>query len=579
MNNILLDYIKTCRDSGFSDAEIVEQLIQVGWAKIEIEAAIAGKRVIKKKVSKFTFPKFNFPLFSKKVSAEKQSSTSEKTNEKKIKPFGILKGKFSGVKLSKIKPNFAFILTPRSKKQVLNTKKHESINEVVTTAPENHQVVMGPDGHKYYVYFYPVPAQLEPNMPVTNPMQQVMQQPYYIPMPGNMNSQMPIYPYAPMPYPMYGQAQFMQMGQQQYPQGYPGFAPQQTELKNSKFWHTFDIAKRVTLIVAVLFAVIYVASYFLQLREDAAKVNANEDEKTIENMGILREKFEAYYQKNKKLPGTIKDIDSKAEFSTNSQTNQVYDYKIISSSNFHICTVFNSGGDTYTKGYVCQPYEVNSMGMVAAGLPINPADKAETLPLTGDLKSYPGCSNPKPLLSANPKCDASDHTNCRRPQDKQEFGMSSVGLSNSKDRIAQTFKLPKNAGATMITQFDPYIIDFSSKGTACMAIYETEFDNEPLSGKVLAEYSIDLKTLEKESYNSLFIDPLNLNPEKTYSFVFSLMKDDDSSLTFGRGMELSSYHDGNAYYLKQSLEVCTKNCQPVEWINREDDLRFKIRFY
>lgn len=576
MNNILLDYIKTCRDSGFSDTDIAEQLIQVGWSKIEVDAAIAGKKVIRKKVSKFSFPKIKFPSFKKKGSAES-------VGQQKAKPLGILKGKFSGIKLSKVRPSLAFMLKPRIKKQSAKASEQEMSDETVTTAPENNQVVMGPDGHKYYVYFYPVPAQLEPNIPVTNPMQQVMQQPmlqpYYIPMPSNPNGQMPGYPYAPMPYPMYGQAQFMQMGQQQFPVGYPGYLPQQPAPKTSKFWHTFDIAKRVTLIVAVLFAVIYVASYFLQLREDAAKVNANEDEKTIENMGVLREKFEAYYQKNKKLPSTIKDVDSKAEFSTNSQTNQVYDYKIISSTNFHICTVFNAGGDTYTKGYVCQPFEVNTMGMVSAGLPINPAEKATTLPLTGELKSYPGCTNPKPLLAANPKCDASDHTNCRKPQDKQEFGMSSVGLSNSKDRIAQTFKLPQKTGATMITQFDPFITDFSAKGTACMAIYETEFDNEPLSGKVLAEYLIDFKNLEKESYNSLFIDPLTLNPDKTYSFVFSLPKDDDSSLTFGRGMELSSYKDGNAFYLKQSLEECTKNCQPVEWINREDDLKFKIRFY
>lgn len=565
MNKILLEYIKTCRDAGFSDSAIIEQLKQVGWSEREI-----AKNIAKKKKGKLTFPKLKFPNFK---------------SAKKPIPLGMLKGKFSGVKLNRVKPNFSFLLKPKTKaKKIIKPAVKEE--EIVTTAPENNQVVMGPDGHKYYVHFYPVPAQLEDNIQVSNPMQQVMQQPYYIPMPGNpINNPagLPYYPYQ-MPYPMYGQAQFMQMGNGMPPQMPPQMMVNQynqrenPKKKDSGFWHKFDIARRVALIVGLLFVVIYVASYFLQLREEASQFNANADVKTIENMAILREKFEQYYQKNKKLPSTLKEVDSKGEYTMNTQSSQSYDYKIISSTNFHLCTVFNQGGDTYTKGYVCQPYEVNTLGMVAAGLPINPAEKTAELPQTGSLKEYPGCSNPIALLKENPECEASDHTNCRRPQQTQEFGMSSVALSNSKDRIAQTFKLPTKAAASMVTQFDPYIIDASSSGTACVAIYETEFDNEPLSGKVLAEYSINLGSLKKGEYNSLFIDPLALSEDKTYSFVFSLM-DDKSVLTFARGMELSSYYDGSAFYLKRPLEECTENCEPVEWINREDDLRFKIRFY
>lgn len=573
MNKILLDYIKTCREAGFSEEEIAEQLLQVGWEQDEITKNMAAPTENAKRFPKIKLPQLNFS----KIRFPKIKKPNFKLPKFKSKPLpiGVIKGKFSGVKLSRVKPSFAFLMRPKKKKEFAKNKQQE---EVVTTAPENNQVVMGPDGHKYYVYFYPVPAQLEEKVPLSNPMQQMMQQPYYIPMPGGPAGAMPFYPY-PMAYPMYGQAQFMQMNQGVPNNQYnPAFNQRPQEKASSKFWHTFDIARRVAIIAGLLFVVIYVASYFLQLREDAARINANEDEKTIENFEILREKFEAYYQNNKKLPSTIKDVDSSNEYSMNKQANQVYDYKIISSSNFHICTVFNSGGDTYTKGYVCQPYEVNTMGMIAAGLPINPAEATATLPQTGELKEFPGCSNPKSLLSANPKCDENDHTNCRKPQQTQEFGMSSVGLSNTKDRIAQTFKLPQKAGATMITQFDPFIKDFSKNGTACVAIYETEFDNEPLSGKLLVEYGIPLKNLEKESYNRLFIDPLTLNADKTYSFVFSLM-DDESSLTFARGMELSSYYDGNAFYLKRSLEECTKNCQVDEWINREDDLKFKIRFY
>lgn len=600
MNEVLLNYVKTCRESGYTDAEIVEQLTQVGWSSFDIQKCVADTTSIsdivmkqadvavqnqepiveplreakpKFKLPAIKFPKFQFPKVKKN-------------------PLGMLKGKLSGLQLKNLKPNFAFIF---KKKQQPSQLAEQVVTETTTTAPENNQVVMGPDGHKYYVYFYPVPAQLEAQVPLTNntsAMPQMMpgNQPYYIPMPGAPNQGMPAYPYAPYPmygaYPIYpGQPQMANMPYMPNYQGYqalpgsPAFnEPVKKKRKDSKFWNAVDIARRVTIIVALLLVVGYVANYFIQLRKEAAAFNANADSETQANFEALKQKFEEFYQKNKKLPSTLKEIDSKAELSTNVQSGQVYDYKIISSTNFHLCTVFNAGSSTYQKGYVCQPYEVNTLGMISAGLPINPGDGSGNLPATGTQKEYPGCSNPKPLLSTNVKCDANDHTNCRHPQHKQEFGMSSVVLSNVKDRIAQTFKLPASGGATMFTQFSPFIIETTGTGNACMAIYETEFDNEPLSGRVIAEYQIPLKTLEAQSYNNLFVNPVVMQSGKTYSLVFSMM-DENGSVTFARGMELSSYNDGNAYYLKRSLEVCTKNCEPEIWVDRQDDLKFNLRFY
>ena len=87
------------------------------------------------------------------------------------------------------------------------------------------------------------------------------------------------------------------------------------------------------------------------------------------------------------------------------------------------------------------------------------------------------------------------------------------------------------------------------------------------------------KNLKKDEYNSLFISPITLDPKKSYSIVFSLL-DNESFISFAKGNELSSYYDGNAYYLKRPLNECSgDDCPIVEWIDRQDDIKFKLKFF
>jgi hypothetical protein len=425
------------------------------------------------------------------------------------------------------------------------------------------QMVVGPDGNSYYVYFYPVASGTAAGK-VTGPAAPggMAVVPPFIPVPapqsynakgGANNPEMAYYPYAPYPY--------------------PGRRPPR---KKSKFWNAVDIGRRVLIILVVVAAVGYGAKYLLDLRAKSANFNKDQDAVTVANLESLRQLMQDYYMKNLKLPTALTSIDNAKKYSINDQTGEDYDFKITGASNYQVCTLFNADGPNYTKGYVCQPYQVSAQGLIAPATAFNPA-QVTTLPNSGTTaQSFPGCTSPKPLLTANAKCNDAQ-SNCRKPMYNQVFGMSSVAVSNSLDRVAQTFTLPKTDPATMVTEFDPFIID-AKGGTACVAIYENEFDNEPLSGRELAEYAIPVSALKLNAYNTLFFNPIPMAKGKSYSFVFSVM-DNNTSITFARGMELSSYTDGNAYYLKRSLEVCTQNCEPDLWVDRQDDLKFYLKFF
>lgn len=641
MNEILLDYVKTCREAGYTDSQIVDQLLQVGWSRSDIEKC-TGTSI--DSPAEIDAPTAATPAAESIPAAETLENTQPVQNEKQksrwfrlpqfklpkikkngAKPMGVLKGKLSNVKLGKLKPRISFLFKNKKNDPAVNS---EGKDEVITTVSDDQQVVMGPDGHKYYVYYYPVPEQLEEKIPVSNPQSvqsaqpaqsvQVNQpplnvagpaavnaqaaqmpvnnmpggmQPYYIPMPGQPNMMMPSFmPYPMYGYPMYPQMQGMQPNMMQpnaYPPGmYPPYGMQPEAVqpavkkKASKFWDRVDLIRRAAILIVLVVVIGYVANYFLQLRQKAAEFNSNADSQTTTNFETLRDKIQTYYQKNKKLPTILKEVDSDQSFSTNSLSSQAYDYKIVSSTSFQLCTVFNSGGSTYQSGYACQPYEVNTLGMITAGTLINPADdsSSDSSGTSNSSGNFAGCTNPVALLSANAKCNVADNTNCHKYQFTQEFGMSSVAISNTKDRVAQILKLPSNQGVTMLTEFDPYILSVEGSGSACVAIYETEFDNDPLSGRVIAEYKIPLASLEKEAYNKLFINPVAMVKDKSYSLVFSMLTD-DSSVTFARGMELSSYNDGTAYYLKRSEENCTSNCTVDKWVNRDDDLKFMMKFF
>lgn len=504
MNEVLLDYVKTCKDAGIVDAQIRQQLITVGWAESEADMVLGAKPNIKE--------------FAEKLTEQPVAKATETLKPKK-----------------KIFPTFNFkrkkteeVTAPTAVKITQDTAKTED--------KDPPQVVLGPDGHKYFVYFYPVPSHLQNDQSL---------KPTFIPMPPDGGTAMP--------------------------------ASQYTKKKKSRFWEILDIVRRVTILTTLAVAIFFVANYFIQLKLKSNDFDKNIDIVTINNLESLRQKIEEFYQKNRKLPGTLDSVDSRGEFSKDSQTGQAYDYKIVSSSSFQICTVFNTDGPNYGRGYVCQPYEVNTVGMVAAMTAFNPENIAKnSTPTITVAKSFPGCANPVPLLTANAKC-TDEHANCRKPQHNQDFGMSSVAISNVKDRIAQTFKLPTKEPATMVTEFSPFINN-ASGGRLCLAIYENEFDNEPLSGRMLAEYVVPAASLKANEFNHLYIRPISLQKGVSYSFVFSAM-DADTTVTFARGMELSNYNEGNAYYLKRSLEQCSKNCEPEIWVDRQDDLQFNLKFY
>jgi hypothetical protein len=345
--------------------------------------------------------------------------------------------------------------------------------------------------------------------------------------------------------------------------------------RGRKIWRAFENAQKLMLIILILAGVGYGGYLLLNLKQNEIEFDRNMDQQRMDNFSALKDKLIKTYASTHKLPDKISNIDSAGTISKDPGTGQTYDYQKITVMSFQFCTVFNLDGQSYKKGYTCFPYELNTLGQATAGLPYNPVQDNTAAVLSSNQQQFPGCDNPQPLLANNQRCV--DPQNCRRPMFVQEFGMSSVDLSNSKDRIAQTFKLPKDLKTGELTEVSPWFITYSGT-SACMAIYQLSDEADPLSGTELAEYKIDIPSLKKEAYNPLYIKPIKLEAGKIYSMVFSL-PDDNSFLTFARGMENSDYYDGTAYYLKQPLLACTKNCEPVQWVDRQDDIKFGIKFY
>lgn len=346
--------------------------------------------------------------------------------------------------------------------------------------------------------------------------------------------------------------------------------------KTSKLKRNLRKAEKIFTIVIGLSLIGLIVWWVVSLNNKSGGIDAAADTERLAQVNLIQEGVVKYYRKSYKLPTALKDIDSKSEFTIDSGTNQPFDYKVLTPTSFQTCTVFYTNGESYDKGYVCFPFEVDKTGGVVAGLAFNPQIQQ---PLQTNKESaipfYFCTNNPKPLLTANARCTEVSG-NCRKPIINQEFGISSIGLSNSKDKIAQTFVLPKLAKE--LTEVAPFVFDFFGN-MGCMSIYEQTMATQSQSGKLLAEYQVDITKLKKDEYNSLFIDPITLDPTKSYSIVFSLL-DNDSFISFAKGNELSSYYDGHAYYLKRPLVECTgKDCPVVEWIDRQDDIKFKLKFF
>lgn len=348
-----------------------------------------------------------------------------------------------------------------------------------------------------------------------------------------------------------------------------------TKSRGHRIWRTFEMVQKTVLVVAIMFGTGYGFYRLLNLKESELEFERKMDQQRVDNFNSLKDKVVAIYGKTRKLPDKIENIDSKGEFSRDPGTDQIYDYKKITVSSFQFCTIFNLDSESSQKGYTCYPYELNAMGVASAGLPFNPVLEIKAEVLSGQAQAFEGCTNPQPLLANNQRCV--DPQNCRKPMFTQQFGMSSVAMSNSKDRIAQTFKLPKDLKAGEVTEISPWFITFSGS-SACMAIYEMSDETDPLSGQKLAEYKIDISNLKKEAYNPLYIEPIKLTKGKTYSAVFSVL-DDNSFVSFARGMENADYYEGTAIYLKRPLVDCVKGCEPVKWTDRQDDIKFGIKFF
>jgi hypothetical protein len=187
------------------------------------------------------------------------------------------------------------------------------------------------------------------------------------------------------------------------------------------------------------------------------------------------------------------------------------------------------------------------------------------------------CINPQHLLQSNLRCSENEG-NCGKAIIAQDINLASVGISNTKDKIAQTFVFPTAEKNSELTEVAPFIMSFYGN-LGCMSIYEQSDVTQPQSGRLLAEYSIDFTKLKAESFNSFFINPIPINPSKSYSVVFSLLNN-ESFMSFAKGNELSNYNNGTAYYLKSPLENCSAlDCPIVEWVSRQDDLKFKLKFF
>ena len=69
-------------------------------------------------------------------------------------------------------------------------------------------------------------------------------------------------------------------------------------MDSGKFWNFVDIAKRVVILGALVVGILYVSYYFYDLQSKANKLSKNIDSVTFENMEVMRQKFQDYYQQN-----------------------------------------------------------------------------------------------------------------------------------------------------------------------------------------------------------------------------------------------------------------------------------------
>jgi len=341
-------------------------------------------------------------------------------------------------------------------------------------------------------------------------------------------------------------------------------------------------AKKILMILIGIGAIALIIWWVISLNSKSLTYNIDADNKRLEQMDKIQNAISVFNKEQNRLPRQLSDIDSQKEFIIDKGTQQPFDYKILKATSFQVCTVFYTKGENYDKGYVCFPYEVNATGEISAGLPFNVLSQEQTQTNAYTQTSVPfyNCKNPKQLVQVNMRC-TEPSGNCRKPFILQEFGLQTIGLSNNKDKIAQTFKLPtKNVDfpGTQLTEVTPFVFTYYGN-MGCMSIYELEDETQPQSGRLLVEYEINLSTLKKEDYNKLFIEPITLDPKKSYSVVFSLM-DNASFISFTKGNEMSNYYEGSAYYLKRPAQDCTgENCPIVEWTNRDDDLKIQLKFF
>lgn len=355
--------------------------------------------------------------------------------------------------------------------------------------------------------------------------------------------------------------------------------PLLVEKKKNTFKQRFEKVKKIFTIILGIAAIGLIVWWVISLNNQSGNFDALADTERLAQIDKIQAGIGTYYKQYKRLPTTLTEIDSKKEFTIDKGTNQSFDYKVVTSTSFQVCTVFYTKGVSYDKGITCFPFEINTNGDVSAKLAFNPANGDNSQSNTSADTSVPfyNCKNPVKLLQSNIRC-SDENGNCRKPTIVQEFGLSSIGLSNNKDKVAQSFVLPKSGNATELTEISPYVISYFGN-MGCMSIYENDVSTQPQSGKLLAEYEISIPTLVKESYNRFFINPIKMDATKSYSVVFSLM-DNDSFISFAKGNELSSYYEGSAYYLKRPIEDCTgTGCPTIQWIDRQDDIKFKLKFF